>query len=44
MGRDGKQAIKNRDLLNMRSLLDADEADPGTPGNEDRLDQSSDWI
>ncbi|MCU1222915.1 MAG: CubicO group peptidase beta-lactamase class family [Edaphobacter sp.] len=28
----------------MRSGLDADDEDPSTAGNEDRLDESSDWI
>jgi CubicO group peptidase (beta-lactamase class C family) len=28
----------------MRSGLDADDEDPSTPGNEDRLDESSDWV
>lgn len=41
---DGKQRITIRDLLNMRSGLDANDADPSTPGNEDRLDESSDWM
>jgi CubicO group peptidase (beta-lactamase class C family) len=39
-----KQQITIRDLLNMRSGLDADDDDPSTPGNEDRLDKSPDWI
>jgi CubicO group peptidase (beta-lactamase class C family) len=39
-----KQNITIRDLLNMRSGLDADEDDSSTPGNEDRLDQSTDWL
>jgi CubicO group peptidase (beta-lactamase class C family) len=42
--KDGKEKITIRDLLNMRSGLDADDEDPATPGNEDRLDESSDWI
>lgn len=42
--RDGKEKIKIRDLLTMRSGLDADDTDPSTPGNESTLDQSSDWI
>jgi CubicO group peptidase (beta-lactamase class C family) len=41
---DGKEKIKIKDLLNMRSGLDADDEDPSTPGNEDRLDESSDWM
>jgi CubicO group peptidase (beta-lactamase class C family) len=42
--KDGKEKITIRDLLNMRSGLDADDEDPASPGNEDTLDQSSDWI
>jgi CubicO group peptidase (beta-lactamase class C family) len=42
--RDGKQNITIRDLLNMRSGLDADDEDASTPGNEDHLDTSTDWI
>jgi CubicO group peptidase (beta-lactamase class C family) len=42
--RDGKEKITIRDLLNMRSGLDADDTDPASPGNEDRLDDSKDWI
>ena len=42
--RDGKEKITIRDLLNMRSGLDADDDDPATPGNESVLDQSADWI
>ena len=41
---DGKQNIKIRDLLTMRSGLDADEDDPHSPGNEDNLDKSGDWL
>jgi CubicO group peptidase (beta-lactamase class C family) len=41
---DGKEKIKIKDLLNMRSGLDADDTDPSTPGDEDRLDDSSDWM
>lgn len=41
---DGKQNVTIRDLLNMRSGLDADDEDPSTPGNEDRLDESRDWM
>ena len=39
-----KEKITIKDLLNMRSGLDADDDDPKTPGNEDNLDKSSDWI
>ena len=42
--RDGKEKITIRDLLNMRSGLDANDEDPSTPGDEDNLDKSSDWI
>jgi CubicO group peptidase (beta-lactamase class C family) len=41
---DGKEKIKIRDLLTMRSGLDADDGDPSSPGNEDTLDQSADWM
>lgn len=41
---DGKQVIRIRDLLTMRSGLAADDDDPDSPGNEDRLDQSTDWM
>jgi len=39
-----KDSITIRDLLNMRSGLDADDEDPSTPGDEDNLDNSTDWI
>jgi CubicO group peptidase (beta-lactamase class C family) len=42
--RDGKEKITIKDLLNMRSGLDADDSNPASPGNEDVLDQSADWI
>jgi CubicO group peptidase (beta-lactamase class C family) len=42
--RDGKEKITIKDLLNMRSGLDANDKDLSTPGNEDNLDKSSDWI
>ena len=42
--KDGKEQITIKDLLNMRSGLDADDSDPATPGNEDNLDKSLDWI
>ena len=42
--KDGKEKIQIKDLLNMRSGLNADDEDPSTPGNEDRLDASSDWM
>jgi CubicO group peptidase (beta-lactamase class C family) len=41
---DGKQETRIRDLLTMRSGLAADDDDPDSPGNEDRLDQSTDWM
>jgi CubicO group peptidase (beta-lactamase class C family) len=41
---DGKQNITIRDLLTMRSGLDADDEDSESPGNEDTLDRSSDWL
>jgi len=41
---DGKETIRIEDLLTMRSGLDADDEDPATPGNEDRLDESQDWM
>jgi CubicO group peptidase (beta-lactamase class C family) len=41
---DGKQSITIRDLLTMRSGLDADDEDPKSLGNEDTLDSSSDWL
>jgi len=42
--KDGKEKITIKDLLNMRSGLDANDEDPATPGDEDNLDKSSDWI
>lgn len=42
--KDGKEKITIQDLLNMRSGLDADDDDPATAGNEDRLDESQDWM
>lgn len=42
--KDGKEKITVKDLLNMRSGLDADDEDPASPGNENTLDQSTDWI
>ena len=38
---DGKQEITIRELLNMRSGLDADDEGPNSPGNDDRLGQST---
>ena len=42
--RDGKEKITIKDLLSMRSGLDANDGDPSTPGNEENLDKSSDWM
>ena len=42
--KDGKEKIAIKDLLTMRSGLDADDGDPSSPGNENTLDQSTDWI
>jgi CubicO group peptidase (beta-lactamase class C family) len=42
--KDGKEKITVKDLLNMRSGLDAYDENPSSPGNEDTLDKSSDWI
>jgi CubicO group peptidase (beta-lactamase class C family) len=42
--RDGKEKISIRNLLNMRSGLDADDGDPASRGNETRLDNSTDWM
>ncbi|WP_260702852.1 serine hydrolase domain-containing protein [Edaphobacter flagellatus] len=39
-----KKEIRIQDLLTMRSGLDANDEDPSTPGNEDKLDDSTDWI
>ena len=41
---DGKQNITVRDLLTMRSGLAANDDDPLSPGNEDNLDKTSDWL
>jgi CubicO group peptidase (beta-lactamase class C family) len=41
---NGKEKITIKDLLNMRSGLDANDEDPSTPGDEDNLDKSSDWM
>jgi CubicO group peptidase (beta-lactamase class C family) len=42
--KDGREKITVEDLLTMRSGLDADDTEASSPGNEDRLDESSDWI
>lgn len=42
--RDGKEKVTIKDLLNMRSGLDAYDDNPSSPGNEDTLDESQDWI
>lgn len=44
MPADGKKKVSIKDLLTMRSGLDADDDDPATPGNEDKLDESTDWM
>lgn len=38
------QQIRIRDLLTMRSGLDSDDDDAKSSGNEDKLDESSDWL
>jgi CubicO group peptidase (beta-lactamase class C family) len=43
MPRDGKEKITIKDLLNMRSGLDAND-DPSTLGAEENLDNSTDWM
>jgi CubicO group peptidase (beta-lactamase class C family) len=40
----GKEGVTIRHLLEMRSGLDADEDDPSTPGAEDRMEASQDWL
>jgi CubicO group peptidase (beta-lactamase class C family) len=42
--KDGKEKITIEDLLTMRSGLDAYDDDASSPGNENTLDASSDWI
>jgi len=42
--RDGKERITIKDLLNMRSGLDANDNDASTPGSEVNLDKSTDWM
>ena len=42
--RDGKEKITIKDLLNMRSGLNANDDDPSTPGDEDNLENSTDWM
>lgn len=39
-----QQQIRIRDLLTMRSGLDSDDDDAKSSGNEDKLDESSDWL
>lgn len=43
-----KDSLKNtvtiRHLLTMSSGLDCNDADPGSPGNEDRMYETQDWI
>jgi CubicO group peptidase (beta-lactamase class C family) len=42
--KDGKEKITIENLLTMRSGLDAYDDDASSPGNENTLDASSDWI
>jgi CubicO group peptidase (beta-lactamase class C family) len=42
--KDGKEKITIKDLLTMRSGLDAYDDDASSPGNENTLDASTDWI
>jgi CubicO group peptidase (beta-lactamase class C family) len=42
--KDGKEKITIEDLLTMRSGLDAYDDNASSPGNENTLDASSDWI
>jgi CubicO group peptidase (beta-lactamase class C family) len=42
--KDGKEKITIKDLLTMRSGLDAYDDEASSPGNENTLDASSDWI
>ena len=42
--KDGREKITTKDLLTMRSGLDAYDDDTSSPGNENTLDASSDWI
>ena len=39
-----KEAMRVEDLLTMKSGLDADDADPSTPGCEDNMLQADGWI
>lgn len=39
-----QQQIRIRDLLTMRSGLDSDDDDAKSLGNEDKLDESTDWL
>lgn len=39
-----KHGITLEHLLTMRAGLDSDDGDPLAPGNEDRMDESSDWL
>jgi len=41
---DRKESIRVRDLLTMMSGLDADDNDPATPGCEDNMLRSDDWV
>jgi CubicO group peptidase (beta-lactamase class C family) len=41
---DRKRAITVHHLLNMSSSLDCNDWDPGSPGNEERMYDRSDWV
>lgn len=41
---DRKAAIKVLDLLNMNSGLACNDWDPGSPGNEEKMYQTQDWV
>jgi CubicO group peptidase (beta-lactamase class C family) len=44
MPANGVGTVTMRDLLTMRSGLDSDDRDSQSTGNENRLDQSDDWL
>ena len=39
-----KRAVTLEDLLTMSSALDCDDADPASPGNEELMDATPDWL
>jgi CubicO group peptidase (beta-lactamase class C family) len=41
---DRKNDIRLRDFLTMSPGLDCNDSDPGSPGNEERMYRSSDWV